>query len=67
MRAEFERLLPIAAQGGLFISCDHQTPPGVSYANYQTYLTLFREYSERAGAMSQALPSSSIEKSIGLK
>lgn len=58
MRAEFERLLPIAARGGFFISCDHQTPPGVSYANYQTYLTLFREYSERAGAMSQTLLSS---------
>ena len=31
MRAEFERLLPTAAQGGFLISCDHQTPPGVSW------------------------------------
>lgn len=33
MRAEFERLLPVAAQGGFIISCDHQTPPGVSLEN----------------------------------
>ncbi len=45
MRAEFERLLPVASQGGLIISCDHQTPPGVSYDQYQLYLKLFREYS----------------------
>lgn len=44
MRAEFERLLPTAAQGGLIISCDHQTPPGVSYDDYQLYLRLFKEY-----------------------
>jgi hypothetical protein len=54
MRAEFERLLPTAAQGGFLPSCDHQTPPGVSYDAYQTYLALFREYAERAGRMSQA-------------
>ncbi len=47
MRAEFERLAPIAAQGGFLISCDHQTPPGVSYENYRTYLSLFREYAGR--------------------
>ncbi len=52
MRAEFERLLPVAARGGFLIACDHQTPPGVSYDNYQTYLTLFREYAAKAGAMS---------------
>lgn len=44
MRAEFERLMPIAKQGGFLISCDHQTPPGVSYDDYQLYLKLFREY-----------------------
>jgi hypothetical protein len=54
MRAEFERLLPTAAKGGFLISCDHQTPPGVSYTNYLTYLTLFREYAGKAGAMSRA-------------
>lgn len=53
MRAEFERLLPTAAKGGFLISCDHQTPPGVSYDNYQIYLTLFREYAEKAGQMSR--------------
>ncbi|MCC6579623.1 MAG: hypothetical protein IT440_04220 [Phycisphaeraceae bacterium] len=53
MRAEFERLLPTAAMGGYVISCDHQTPPGVSYQSYQCYLRLFREYAQRAGAMSR--------------
>ena len=54
MRAEFERLLPVAARGGYLISCDHQTPPGVSYENYLVYLDLFREYAERAGEMSRS-------------
>lgn len=53
MRAEFERLLPTAAQGGYLISCDHQTPPGVSYEDYKTYISLFREYAEEAGARSR--------------
>lgn len=48
MRAEFERLLPTAAKGGYLIACDHQTPPGVSYQQYQAYLELFREYAEKA-------------------
>ncbi len=52
MRAEFERLLPTAARGGFLISCDHQTPPGVSYQNYQIYLALFREYAAKAGRQS---------------
>ncbi|TVR45946.1 MAG: hypothetical protein EA425_17580 [Puniceicoccaceae bacterium] len=45
LRAEFERLLPIARQGGFIISCDHQTPPEVSLEDYRLYLKLFREYS----------------------
>lgn len=53
MRAEFERLLPTAARGGFLISCDHQTPPGVSYDQYQLYLRLFREYGEAAGRLSR--------------
>jgi Uroporphyrinogen decarboxylase (URO-D) len=44
IRTEFERLLPAAKQGGLIISCDHQTPPGVSLKQYQNYLHCFREY-----------------------
>jgi hypothetical protein len=48
MRREFERLLPVAAEGGLVIGCDHQTPPGVSYREYQLYLCLMREYAEKA-------------------
>lgn len=49
MRAEFERLLPTAQRGGFLISVDHQTLPGVSYAQYLDYLELFREYAEKAG------------------
>lgn len=52
MRKEFERLLPTAAKGGFLISCDHQTPPGISYNDYQLYLSLFREYAEEAGRIS---------------
>jgi hypothetical protein len=59
MRAEFERLLPVAAQGGFLISVDHQTPPGVSIDDYRIYLRLFREYAERAGEMSQGILSRS--------
>jgi hypothetical protein len=53
MRAEFERLLPLASQGGFAISCDHQTPPEVSLEDYRLYLRLFREYAERAGSVSR--------------
>jgi len=53
MRAEFERLLPVAGKGGFLISCDHQTPPGVSLENYEIYLKLFREYAKKAGQLSQ--------------
>lgn len=53
MRKEFERLLPTAAGGRFLISCDHQTPPGVSYSNYLLYLRLFREYAEEAGRLSR--------------
>jgi len=55
MRAEFERLLPTAAKSGFLISCDHQTPPGVSYENYKTYVDLFREYAEKAGGWSRRI------------
>lgn len=55
MRAEFDRLLPIAAKGGFLVSCDHQTPPGVSYKSYKTYIALFNEYATKAGEMSQQI------------
>ena len=48
MRAEFERLLPVMKSGGYIPSVDHQTPPGVSLANYRIYMELFREYSYKA-------------------
>jgi hypothetical protein len=50
MRAEFERLLPVARAGGLVVSVDHQTPPGVSYEDYKLYLRLFEEYARKAAS-----------------
>lgn len=50
IRAEFERLLPAMRGGGFMPSCDHQTPPGVAYEQYRTYLRVFREYAVRAVA-----------------
>lgn len=48
MRAEFERLLPVMKSGGFVPSVDHQTPPGVSLANYNIYVRLFEEYCSKA-------------------
>jgi hypothetical protein len=47
MRAEWERLLPVMRQGGFIPSVDHQTPPGVSLAQYWDYLALMEEYTQR--------------------
>jgi len=44
MRAEFERLRPLMRSGGFIPSVDHQTPPGVSLAQYRCYLRLLNEY-----------------------
>ena len=44
MQAEFERLAPTMRGGGFIPSVDHQTPPDVSFANYQTYLALLKQY-----------------------
>jgi hypothetical protein len=52
MRAEFERLLPVMKAGGFIPSVDHQTPPGVSLANYRIYLRLFAEYAAKAASIS---------------
>ncbi len=49
MRQEFERLLPVMKTGGYIPSVDHQTPPGVSLAQYRQYLNLLAEYTA-AGA-----------------
>ena len=48
MRAEFERLLPVMRSGGYIPSCDHQTPPGVSFENYKIFVRLLKEYAEKA-------------------
>jgi uroporphyrinogen-III decarboxylase len=47
MEAEFQRLVPIARQGGFIISVDHQTPPGVSLENYRIYLDLLEQYARQ--------------------
>jgi hypothetical protein len=44
LRGEFERLLPLMHSGGFIPSVDHQTPPGVSLAEYRGYLRLLGEY-----------------------
>jgi hypothetical protein len=49
MEREFERLLPVARQGGFIVSVDHQTPPGVSYAQYKVFLEAFWKYARLAG------------------
>ncbi|MBL7077667.1 MAG: hypothetical protein ISS31_09350 [Kiritimatiellae bacterium] len=46
MRKEFERIVPLAKEGGYIISPDHQTPPEVSLENYNLYLKLFKEYAQ---------------------
>ena len=51
LRAEFERLMPVARQGGFIISVDHQTPPGVSLEDYRLYLRLFQEYAQSCGTV----------------
>lgn len=48
MRAEFERLLPVMSQGGYIPGVDHQTPPEVSFQDYKLYISLLREYANRA-------------------
>lgn len=48
MRTEFERLLPAMKSGRYIPSVDHQTPPDVSLAQYQTYVALLQEYAEKA-------------------
>lgn len=48
VRAEFERLVPLMRSGGYIPSVDHQTPPGVSLAEYRTYLRLLKEYAQES-------------------
>jgi hypothetical protein len=55
MRREFDRLLPTMKTGGFIPSVDHQTPPGVSLAEYRVYLRLLEEYAQR-GAPGASLP-----------
>lgn len=47
MRSEFERLAPLMRSGGFIPSVDHQTPPGVSLAQYRLYLRLLNEYTQQ--------------------
>ncbi len=50
MRQEFEHMLPAMRSGGFILSIDHQTPPGVSLEDFRLYLSLLREYCEKAGS-----------------
>ena len=52
IEAEFDRLLPVARRGGVIVSCDHQTPPGVSLDAYRAYLRQFRAFAVRGGTRS---------------
>jgi len=53
MREEFQRLLPISRQGGFIPSCDHQTPPAVSLADYRLYVELLHEHAREAAQFSR--------------
>lgn len=48
LRQEFQRLLPVMRSGGFIPSCDHQTPPAVSFEDYRLYLRLLKEYCTKA-------------------
>ena len=43
---EFERLNKVCRSGGFIPSVDHQTPPEVSYSDYECYLKLLNEASQ---------------------
>ncbi len=55
IRAEFDRLLPLAARGRFIPSVDHQTPPGVSYQDYLVYMRCFKEFSQVAASSQRNL------------
>lgn len=55
LRTEFARIAPTAALGGWIPSVDHQTPPGVSYREYLSYMSMFREFAGETGRLSKAL------------
>lgn len=50
IRAELERIKPAVLAGYYIPSCDHQTPPAVSVADYQLYVRLMREFSAEVAA-----------------
>lgn len=47
MRAEFERILPVIRSGGYIPAVDHQTPPDVTIEDYDVFMKLLREYSNK--------------------
>jgi len=50
---EFDRLFPVAAQGGFIVGVDHQTPPAVSLEQYRGFLDQFWDFAKRVGEASQ--------------
>ena len=53
--AEFERLLPLARSGGFLPGVDHQTPPGVSLAEYREYLAQLWTFCTSAAPKGESL------------
>ena len=45
-QAGVDGMIPLMKTGGVTPSVDHQTPPGVSMEQYQTYLKLLEEYTQ---------------------
>ena len=48
MRGEFERLFPVMKTGGFIPSVDHQTPPDCPLERYRAFVSMLREYGEKA-------------------
>lgn len=51
LRNEFARIRPAVLAGYFIPSCDHQTPPAVSVADYRLYVRLMREFSSEVAAL----------------
>lgn len=54
IRKEFERIFPVMCNGGFIPSIDHQTPPSVSIDDYRLYVSLLKEYCQKAAVCNTA-------------
>ncbi len=55
IRRELARIRPAVLSGYFIPSCDHQTPPAVSVADYQLYVRLMREFSDEVAAIARTV------------